>query len=119
MRRVWELDYIEDAATRREAIRFRDGRICDPCASNYDPPWTGVHLCGQTDDGIQPTTVAAYAMRAAEVGRLFVAAKSAAECVKGEHDFIVDLCIGGDIIEDFYSNRQLWPRAIDAWNAGA
>lgn len=101
------LNYIEDAATAR-----RDGN------SNYDPPRNGIHLCGQTDDGEQPTTVARYPMPADTARRLFALAREAAATASEEEgeDFIVDLCIDGDIVDDFTTTRQLWPRAIAAWN---
>lgn len=110
----WSLDYIEDAATKRIDIKSPSGKVWTG-NSNYDPPENGIHLCGQTDDGEQPTTVAAYPM-AGQIAA-FLMAKEVAECGKNEHDFVVDLMINGSIEEDFYSNRQLWPRAIEAWNA--
>lgn len=114
---AWTLDYIEDAATARRVIRRPNGTIFTDRASNYETPYSGVHLCGVTDDGEQPTTVASYPMSARLARVLFDAARVVSECGSGEHDFIVDLCIDDEIGEDFHSNRQLWPRAIDAWNA--
>lgn len=115
----WTLDYIEDAATARLTIRRR-GRPDLDDNSNYAPlEGAGVHLCGQTDDGKQPTTVANYRMMDhAEAQHLWTLAKLAAECAsREEEDFLVDLVTSNGIIADFSSNRQLWPRAIDAWNA--
>lgn len=113
---VWSLNYIENAATKRRVVMYR-GKIADPNASNYDPPATGVHLCGQTDDGEQPTTVAAYPMPARMARELWAVAREVAACPEGEEDFVVDLMVGGlSGPEDFFSNRQLWPRAIGAWN---
>lgn len=115
----WTLAYIDDAATARRTIRRR-GRADITDISNYDPlEGAGVHLCGQTDDGNQPTTVANYRMRDdAEAQHLWTLAKQAAECAsREEEDFLVDLVTSHGIVADFSSNRQLWPRAIDAWNA--
>jgi hypothetical protein len=105
----WTLDYVPDAATARWHGN-----------SNYEPlEGCGVHLCGQTDDGQQPTTVANYRMRdATEARDLWQIARSVAECAsRDEEDFIVDLVLPEGIVADFSSNRQLWPRAIEAWNA--
>lgn len=113
---TWAANFIEDAATKRVTLRRLNGSVLCEGSSNYDPPINGVHLCGQTDDGEQPTTVASYPIRPAEAKALFELARSVAECSKGEHDFCVDLVLDRDIGEDFYSNRQLWPRAIAAWN---
>jgi hypothetical protein len=110
------LDYIEDAATARRTIHLRDGGTLTDSASNYDPPRNGIHLCGQTDDGEQPTTVARYPMGWREAARLFDIAREVASCESGSESFIVDLCINGDVVDDFSTNRQLWPRAIAAWN---
>jgi hypothetical protein len=112
----WSLDYIEDAATVRRSIHRPDGTLFTDKASNYDPPANGIHLCGQTDDGKQPTTVAVYIMPAGQAWDYWTLAKEVAECGKDEADFIVDLCMDDSIEGDFWSNRQLWPRAIEAWN---
>lgn len=114
----WTLNYIEDAATKRHTIRRR-GRADITDVSNYHPiEGAGVHLCGQSDDGQQPTTVSNYRMRdAAEATHLWELARSVAECAsREEEDFLVDLVLPDGISDDFSSNRQLWPRAIDAWN---
>jgi hypothetical protein len=113
----WHVDYIEDAATARRSIYRRDGSLFTNKASNYDPPANGVHLCGVTDDEGQPTTMAVYRMAASEACEAFEAAKAVAECDKDAADFVVDLCIADSIENDFWSNRQVWPRAIEAWNA--
>lgn len=115
---MWTTNYIEDAATRRVTLRSPRGNF-DLNASNYDPPDNGIHLCGVTDDGLQPTTAAVYPMSASDAKRLFDLAKSVAECADDERDFVVDLCIDDSIEEDFSTNRQLWPRAIAAWNAAS
>lgn len=117
----WFLNYVPDAATSRRTIVGPDRRQWHG-NSNYDPlEGYGVHLCGQTDDGQQPTTVANYRMRdEAEARRLWMLAKDVAECAtRDEEDFIVDLVTADGIVDDFSSNRQLWPRAIEAWNASA
>lgn len=99
--------YIENAATWRDA----DGN------SNYMPCDNGVHLCGQTDDGEQPVTLQNYPFPH-NARHMWQAAKDVAECPYGEpHDFVVDLMIGGDLVDDFCSNRQLWPRALAVWAA--
>lgn len=110
----WSLSYID--TTARRSIYRADGSLFTDCASNYDPPENGVHLCGQTGDGVQPTTVATYPMFPAQAESAWLIAKDVAECEEGEADFIVDLCLGGQLECDFWSNRQLWPRAIEAWN---
>lgn len=114
----WRLNYIADAATKRVTLRSGMGRVWTN-VSNYDPlEGCGVHLCGQSDDGEQPTTVANYRMRnEAEARRLWELARSVAECSsREEEDFLVDLVTPDGIEDDFSSNRQLWPRAIAAWN---
>jgi hypothetical protein len=117
MSKQWDIGYIENAATCRRPIFRADGTLFTDKASNYDPPENGVHLCGQTDDGEQPTTVAAYPARRSDAAALWAVAKEVAECGRDEADFVVDLFVGGDVESDFWSNRQLWPRAISAWNA--
>lgn len=112
----WELDYIEDAATVRRSIYRSNGTLFTDRASNYNPPDNGVHLCGVTDDEEQPTTVAAYRMPVGQAGEAWQVAKDVAECEKDAADFVVDLFIDGSCETDFWSNRQLWPRAIEAWN---
>lgn len=102
----WSLNYIEDAAI----VRDRDGN------SNYDPPHTGIHLCGQTDDNEQPTTVASYSLPPAQAHIFYERARAAAQCEPEEADFMVDLFIRGSSATEFCSNRQLWPRAIAEWN---
>jgi len=113
----WTENYIEGAATIRRSIYRRDGSMFTDCASNYDPPTNGIHLCGVTDDELQPTTAAVYRVGADKARELFDMAREVAECGEDEGDFIVDLCQRDEITEDFRSNRQLWPRAIAAWNA--
>lgn len=114
---TWTLDYIEDAATVRESLYLRNGTLISDRLSNYETPSNGIHLCGVTDDGEQPTTVAVYPMAEKQARAAWQLAKEVAECGKDEGDLIVDLCVGDSIEDDFWSNRQLWPRAIDAWNA--
>lgn len=114
--RAWALDYIDDAATARVTYRW-NGREY-PDNSNYYLPDSGIHLCGQTDDGEQPTSVARYEMPDTLARKNFELAK-VAECSRDEADFLVDLCVNDGVIADFWSNRQLWPRAIDAWNVAA
>lgn len=114
----WTLGYIEDAATYRTTVRSPRGTVFTD-VSNYDPlEGYGVHLCGQSDDGQQPTTVANYPMAdEAEARELFELARSVAEVHdRDEEDFIVDLITADGLVDDFSSNRQLWPRAIAAWN---
>jgi hypothetical protein len=95
----------------------RDGSLVSDQVSNYDPPATGVHLCGVTDDDQQPTTVATYCAPADKARDLWRAARAVAECSKDEADFVVDLFVDDQVEDDFWSNRQLWPRAIASWNA--
>jgi hypothetical protein len=111
---LWTENYIEDAATRVETSVYRGRQYRH---SNYRTPVDGIHLCGQHSNGEEPCTTAVYPMRPDEARRLFEVAKTVAEVERDGGDFVVDLCIGGDITDDFYSNRQLWPRAIEAWNA--
>lgn len=115
----WQIGYIDDAATYRTTVTSPAGFVHTD-VSNYNPPRIGINLCGQTDDGEQPTTVAAYRMASASEARsLWNMAKSVAECGEGEGDFIVELLIDHDTYDDFWSNRQMWPRAIEAWNAAS
>lgn len=115
MTALWRTDYVDDAATKRVDIRSPGGRLWTG-NSNYEPPASGVHLCGQTDDGKQPTTVAVYPMQAGEARRFWQTAREVAMCGRDEADFVVDLCVADSIDDDFWSNRQIWPRAIEAWN---
>lgn len=108
------VDYIEDAATKRVNY-LRRGKTYE--ASNYDTPENGIHLCGQHVNETEPTTVAAYRLSSDLAVRLFDVARDIACVEKDAGDFVVDLCLDGDIVDDFYSNRQLWPLAIAAWNA--
>lgn len=82
----------------------------------YDPPHNGIHLCAP-DIADAAATAQRYPMSASLARALFDLAKAEAECPDDEMDFVVDLCIAGEISEDFGSNRQLWPHAIAAWNA--
>lgn len=114
----WSLGYIDDAATARFTLVSPRGTVFED-VSNYEPlEGSGVHLCGQSDDGKQPTTVANYPMRSKVEARfLWELARSVAECAsRDEEDFLVDLILPDGIVDDFSSNRQLWPRAIEAWN---
>lgn len=100
--------YISDAAIYRD----KDGN------SNYNPCSCGVHLCGQTDDGKQPTTMQNYpAATEDEARQMWLVARVFAECEEDEADFIVDLMIDDEVQFDFWSNRQIWPRAIEAWES--
>lgn len=83
----------------------------------YDTPTNGIHLCGQGAFEAS-ATAARYPMSAPEARRLFAIAKGVAECTKDEGDFVADLFVAGDVEEDFWTNRQLWPLAIKAWNEG-
>lgn len=87
--------------------------------SNYDPCVVGLHLCGQCqapgDDFEQPFTVANIPARDHDQAKaMFEAARAVAECSEPESDFICDLCLGNPLsgtetVDDFYTNRQLWP----------
>lgn len=78
--------------------------------SHYFPCCTGLHLCGSTIDDEQPYTAANFPARDyAGAREMFAAAKAAAECCGDEADFCCDLMIGGDHVDDFWTNRQLWP----------
>lgn len=113
---IWTENYIPDAATRLVKHQWR-GRTYE--TSNYDPPDNGVHLCGQHADDEQPYTAASYPMGADNARKLFLLAKAAAETPREEGDFVVDLLIGGDIEDDFWTSRQMWSRAIAAWNVAS
>lgn len=115
-RRPWCEDYIDGAASMVCKIYRPDGSLFCDQSSNYETPDNGIHLCGQHDDGQQPTTVATYEMSGDEAAYAFQLAKEVAECGKDEADFVVDLCVDSSIIDDFWSNRQIWPLAIRAWN---
>lgn len=78
--------------------------------SNYAPCRTGLHLCGATPDGEQPYTAANFpADGRSDAMLMFDAAKAIAECGKEEADFCCDLMINGDHVDDFWTNRQLFP----------
>lgn len=92
--RAWSLDYVDDAATKRVDIRSPAGRLWTGC-SNYETPQNGVHLCGETDDGEQPTTVAVYPMPRGSVEPNWRRAREVAMCGRDEADFVVDLFLDG------------------------
>jgi hypothetical protein len=104
----WSASLITNYATRRDYSGKREHAY-------YDPPENGIHLCG-SDIHDAAATAAVYPMSAKVARDLFAVAKEAAECGKEEADFVVDLFVNGDVVEDFWTNRQLWPRAIDEWN---
>jgi hypothetical protein len=89
--------------------------------SNYHPCRFGLHLCGQTvwqfDADLMPQPYTALNIPAkdeAEARAMFAAAKEAASCSEQEADYCCDLNIGGDHVDDFWTNRQLLPALIAA-----
>lgn len=88
--------------------------------SNYSPCWHGLHLCGAAAWPLDPSDTQPYTAlnipAASSQGALamFAAAKAVAECAEHEADYCCDLNIGGDHIDDFWTNRQLLPALIAA-----
>lgn len=87
--------------------------------SHYAPCRTGLHLCGHAcapdHDFEQPYTALNIVTNTHQQARqLYARAKAEAECAKHEADFILDLVIGNDIEEGFWTNRQLLPRLFAA-----
>lgn len=84
--------------------------------THYDPCVIGLHLCG--DASGQPYTAANVPARTHEQARaMFEAARSVAECSKDEADFLCDLNLGSvrggvEHVDDFWTNRQLWPQLV-------
>lgn len=111
--RAYSADLIADYATLRAYSRSPSGKIYEH--AYYDPPHNGIHLCG-ADMNDAAATTACYPMPKEQARRAFELAKAEAECDREVGDFVVDLFIDGDVEGDFHTNRQLWPRAIKAWN---
>jgi hypothetical protein len=109
---TFSADLIDGYATRVEVTHWR-GKPHEH--AYYDPPENGIHLCAQGAFEAS-ATAARYPMGAKRARDLFVIAKAVAECGPDEGDFVADLCVSGDIIDDFWTNRQIWPQAIAAWN---
>lgn len=82
----------------------------------YHPCPTGLHVCGIDDEGNRPvgphfTVLNLVAADADAARRLFDAGKI--ECAANEDvesDFIVDLMIDGDHVDDFPMMRQMLER---------
>lgn len=106
-------DLIPNYATRTCTTRWR-GRTFEHAF--YDPPENGIHLCA-VGAFEAAASAAIYPMPAKQAREFWEMARDVAACERDECDFVVDLCVGGQIDEDFLTNRQLWPRAINAWNA--
>lgn len=113
---TYSAELIADYATRRDYTTSPTTGVHEHAF--YDPPTNGIHLCG-CDMNDAAASAAIYAMPAKRARDLFSLAQSVAECGKDEGDFVVDLCIAGDMEDDFWTNRQLWPLAVAAWNAAA
>lgn len=109
---VWSADFVPAYATRVCVTLWR-GRQHEH--AYYDPPSNGVHLCASGAFGAA-ATAARYPMSARQARALFKLARQVAECGSEEGDFVADLFIAGDVEDDFWTNRQLWPLAIAAWN---
>ncbi|MHC3128153.1 hypothetical protein OB03_13110 [Brevundimonas sp. GN22] len=85
----------------------------DPRSANYcyRPCFNGIHVCGVHPDGDNCLTVLNLPLEHGAARSLFDAAKAElSEPDKDESDFIVDLCVDGDINEDFRMNRQMLGR---------
>lgn len=97
--------------------------------SNYDPCVVGLHICGcamaPSTDFEQPYTAFNIEASSHAVARaMFEAGRAEAECAKDEHDFVCDLNLGSaesgvEHVDDFYTNRQLFPRLVAAARAAA
>lgn len=84
----------------------------------YRPSFPGVHVCGGDHDENRFFTVLDVpAMTNAEADAWFAAAKAAAEVAKDEGELVVDRCRTDGHDEDFWTNRQMLPRLVEALRA--
>lgn len=103
-------------ATYREDAQ----KLGEETDSFYDPCATGLHLCGQTDDENQPTTMGNWHTTAASAQETFDFIKShIGEVAEEEADYILDLQIGGETVTDLRCNRQLLLRLAQQENENA
>lgn len=87
----------------REAIKAARDR--------YHPCRTGIHICGVDDEANEFFSEANYPLRSPHVARLTFSVAKVCRSRQGDpQDFVVDLMIDGDIIEDFYCSRQMLNR---------
>ena len=103
-------DFVPDFGTRIDRTVYRG---VEHEHAYYDPPYTGVHLCGE---GAFEASATAWRMDLDEprARQLWESMREVAECGKDEADFVADLCVDGDVVADFYTNRQLWSAALRA-----
>lgn len=75
--------------------------------SFYSPCRTGLHLCGATDDGDQPTTVGNWQLSesAARLAFKWIADRLTPVPVE-QADFILDLQVNGDCLDGLACQRQ-------------
>lgn len=110
--------------TPEELEALREPRFDARGNSYYAPCEIGLHLCGFGQapgcDVEQPFTAANLpAPNHATAQAMFDAARREAECPKDEADFLCDLNLGSpdtgtECVDNFYTNRQLWPRLVRA-----
>lgn len=74
---------------------------------NYHPPSNGIHVCG-TDAAEQNfVTVLVLPAPAPFARRVFDLAKAELASTQERGDLVCDLCIGGDLVDDFWIDRQM------------
>lgn len=79
----------------------------EPTDSFYSPCRTGLHLCGATDDGEQPTTVGNWELSPAEARVAFKWIADRVDDVPPDQaDFILDLQLNDDCDDGLACNRQ-------------
>jgi hypothetical protein len=79
----------------------------DATDSFYSPCRTGLHLCGATDDGDQPTTMGNWELSPADARLAFKWIADRLDEVPVEQaDFILDLQVNDDCDDGLACNRQ-------------
>ena len=100
-----------------DAITLEQPTLDQRGDTRYEPCEYGLHLCGFYDDGEggQPYTALNIIADDADQARaMFEAAKAEAGDTEADPDFVCDLMLGGDAVEDFSTNRQMVQRLFDA-----
>ncbi len=103
----------------REAVAQSRAEERAAAFREYHPCSVGLHVCGATQDGERPLTIANYPMKSAdEARRIFDLVRK--EFGEREGDLVVDLFIGPyDLVDDFETRRQMLPRIAAAVAAAA
>ena len=76
----------------------------------YHPPHTGIHICGSDDEKNAAMTLGAFPMSEVEARAAFETMKGEFSEPGGDCDVVVDLCVRGDIVDDFGMRRQMIER---------